>query len=72
MSRNVYMYNVTVEIILLFMFLFNFRTRKWPDYFSVDIQIEPLLSGENEATFKPPILQNSVTVEWLTNKVQDT
>lgn len=46
--RTLYEINLFVEIIIIAMFLYCFRSREWPDYFGLDVETLNLERGNRE------------------------
>ncbi len=65
-SRNLYIANILIQLIMAILLLYFFRSRKWPDFFSVDMQYQ-LLEDNAGSNAKPPVMANSLSQEWLMN-----
>ena len=63
--RNLYIVNILSQLILIMCMMYVMRTRKWPDYFSVDIQYQML--AVEEAMNRPDVLNANLTKEWVLN-----
>ena len=63
--RNLYLANMIVQLVLIVMLLYYFRSRKWPDFFTVDMQYQ-LLENNAEQVQKPPVMSNEIPQSWLT------
>ena len=63
--RNLYIVNILMQLIMIMCLMYVMRTRKWPDYFSVDIQYQ-MLAAE-EAMNRADVLNATLTKEWVLN-----
>ena len=59
--RNLIVVNLFIELIIVCYMLINFRSRKWPEYFSLDILYRQIGSNDDEGDHLPKsIIMNAV------------
>jgi len=58
------MFNIIIQVVFCSILMWSFRSRKWPDFFSVDMQFQLL---EDNASNQVPVITNSINSEWMTN-----
>lgn len=66
--RNLIVANLFIELTIISAFLFLFRSRKWPEYFSLDLMYRQLgLQEDQEALPKSVIMNAVVPSNWVTD-----
>lgn len=65
-SSWIYMAKYFLTIMIVFIFFIFLRARKWPDYFSVDLQLQQeLINNQGEVVHRPPIMNNILRKGWI-------
>mmetsp|Transcript_13895 Transcript_13895/g.13869 ORF Transcript_13895/g.13869 Transcript_13895/m.13869 type:complete len:95 (-) Transcript_13895:169-453(-) len=66
--RNIIIANLFIELLIVGYFLLIFRTRKWPEYFSLDIFYQRIGNGDSDENLPTSIILNAVTSsQWVNN-----
>lgn len=68
-NRDLLIVNLFVELVIIGYMLFTFRSRKWPEYFSLDILYQRIGDGDNAQDQLPKsiILNAIVPAPWVAN-----
>ena len=72
LCRNIIVANLFIELIIITLLLFSFRSRKWPEFFSLDLMYRQI--GQNnddqESIPKSIIMTSVVPSKWVTDHSQ--
>jgi len=67
--RDIIIVNLFLELFIIIYFLLTFRSRKWPEYFSLDIFYERIGANDDQESIpKSLILSAHVSSQWMLNK----
>ena len=67
--RDVIIVNLFVELVIIAYFLLIFRSRKWPEYFGLDIFYQRIGNEDEQDNLPKSVILNVVTSSsWLLNK----
>lgn len=68
MVRDIIVVNLFVELILISYLLFVFRSRKWPEYFGLDIFYQRIGANDDQENLPKSIILNAVVpAHWITD-----
>jgi hypothetical protein len=66
MVRDIIIVNLFVELIIISYMLFLFRSRKWPEYFGLDISVQRADDNDDQEQLpKSIILSAIVPAHWI-------